>query len=113
MLPKNYRLHFKKDFELIFEKGRFVPFSLFNFKLLKNDLQNSRFAFIVSKKISNKAHDRNKIKRQLRAIMNKFIKQIKGNFDVIIITKKNILNKPFLEIEGELTKSLKKTKLLV
>jgi ribonuclease P protein component len=67
---------------------------------------------VVSKKISNKATVRNKVKRQVRAVVLKKIKDIKKSEDIIIITLPGIERKEFLEIEEVINDSFKKLKLL-
>lgn len=67
MLPKIYRLTKKKDFDAVYQMGKSVRSGLLAGKYLPNGLANSRFGFVVSKKISNKAVVRNKIRRRLSA----------------------------------------------
>ncbi|MEF9985322.1 MAG: ribonuclease P protein component [Bacilli bacterium] len=67
------------------------------------------FGFSVGKKIGN-AVARNKIKRQLKNIIDK--KNYKNGFNCIIIVKKGILTQSFIEKEDELLKNLKKLKII-
>ncbi len=53
-----------------------------------------KIAIIVSKKISKKAIIRNKVKRQIRAIINDFNFSI-PNLNIVIIAKPNWLNTNF------------------
>ena len=62
------------------------------------------FGFSIGKKICNAVH-RNKIKRQLKDIIDK--KVYKNNFNCIIMIKKNILNKTYAEMERDLFYCLK------
>ncbi len=119
MLPKINRLTKKKDFELVFKKGESIKNDFLIFKILKNHLKESRFGFIVSKKVSGKATVRNKIKRRLRkAVLNhlkeihlikfseaeisqkaKLFSRVKKSVDLIIITLPKIEKKEFSEIQ--------------
>ncbi len=112
MLPKTYRLAKKKDFELVFKNGEAIKGDFLLIKLLKSQLKNSRFGFIVSKKVSNKAHVRNKIKRQMRAVVLKELVNLKKSEDVIIIALPNIKGKAFLDIKKGMVASFKKVKLM-
>lgn len=58
-----------------------------------------KFGITVSKKIGN-AVTRNRIKRQIKSIIDK--KHYKNNFNCIIIIRKDILNKSYEEISNEL-----------
>lgn len=72
-----------------------------------NDLRY-HFGISVSKKIGN-AVIRNKIKRQIKSIIDK--KDYKNNFNCIIIVRKNFLNNSFLKNEEILMEVFKKYKL--
>lgn len=75
----------------------------------KKDFEKNNYGFAVGKKIGN-AVQRNKIKRQLRNIVdnNKYLFPNFHNY--IIIVKKEILDLSFDEMEDELIKLLKKEK---
>jgi len=112
MLPKQYRLKKKKDFKLVFEKGKTFNNKFLFLKGAKNALKNSRFAFIVSLKISKKAVVRNRIKRLLREAIREKLDDIKSGFDVVIIAKPEIVNKNYREINKEIEGLLKKAELI-
>lgn len=85
MLVFRNRLKKQKDFEGVFKNGRGFKQDLLYLKVKKNSLKSTRFGFIVSKKFSKKAVDRNKIKRILREIVRENIPIIKTGFDVVIV----------------------------
>lgn len=66
------------------------------------------FGISISKKIGN-AVTRNKIKRQIKSIIDK--KDYKKNFNCIIIVRKNFLKNSFLQNEEILMKFFKENKL--
>lgn len=99
MLPKVNRLTKKKDFEVVFKNGRTIKNDFLIYKVLKNHLPESRFGFVISKKISQKATVRNKIKRRLREAVYREIKYVKQPVDVIIFTLPKVKEKKFLEIQ--------------
>ncbi len=70
---------------------------------MKKSKGEPRFGFIVSKKISTKAHERNKVKRILREIVRKNIFRMKGR-DYVIVAKSGILHAKHDMIEDELEK---------
>lgn len=67
------------------------------------------FGFSVGKKIGN-AVKRNKIKRQIKSIIDK--KNYKNGFNCIIIVRKGILSKSFSEMEDDLMKALNNLKIV-
>ncbi len=108
MLPKIYRLTKKKDFQIVFQKGKSIKSGFLVFKILKNHFIKSRFGFIVSKKISTKATVRNKIKRRIRDSIFTHVKKINIPIDVVVITLPGIEKKEFSDIEGAVAEFFKK-----
>ncbi len=88
MLPIKNRLLKKKEFEEVFQKGKGIKQDFLYLKYLNNDLDYSRFGFVISKKISKKAVVRNKIKRELKKEIKEILPQIKKNKDIILIVLK-------------------------
>lgn len=113
MLKKYLRLAKQKDFESVFENGRYFSEDLLSLKAARNDFYYSRFGFIVSNKISKKAVARNRIKRLLRESVRLLHKNIKPGFDGVFICKNKAVGKSFGEIDLCVEKLLKKSGLLV
>ncbi len=82
MLPKENRLKKEKDFKEVFEKGKGFKEGSFYLKAKKGDL---RFGFVVSKKVSTKASERNKIKRKMREAVKKEIPLLKKKAECVIV----------------------------
>ena len=108
-LNKKNRLKKKKDFESVFKKGKAVKGNFLFAKYLKNDLDCSRFAFIVSSKVSKKAVVRNRIRRVLSDISRTRLKEI-GPVDAILIADKRIIEAPREKIEQDLEAIFRKIK---
>jgi len=112
MLPQTSRLKKKKDIERVFKKGKGVKEDFLILKTVKNDLNETRFGFIVSQKISKKANIRNKIKRRLRELVKVKLKKLKKGTDNLIIVLPGLETKDFWEIEETITKLIKKAQVL-
>lgn len=112
MLPLKNRLKKKKDFDEVFKKGKGIEGFFLFLKIKNNDLEESRFGFIVSQKVSKKAVIRNKIKRRLRETIASKKNFIKQGLDVVVLAKKGAERKNFLETKEELVGLLKKIKAL-
>lgn len=112
MLSEQNRLKKKKDFEKVFKRGKGYRKDFLFLKTKNNDLDFSRFGFVVSKKISNKAVVRNKVKRQLREIVRKKILKIKKGIDAVIITMPGIESQSFQGIEETIDKIFAEAKIL-
>ncbi|MDX2346224.1 MAG: ribonuclease P protein component [Legionella sp.] len=63
---KTRRLLIKKDFDAVFKNALRLTSSEFTVLFCRNQLEHPRLGLVLSKKMINKAHDRNRIKRILR-----------------------------------------------
>ena len=111
MLPKENRLKKKKDFERVFKKGRSFKEGFLFLKVVKNNLKDNRFGFLVGKNFSKKATLRNKLRRKLREIIKLKMPKFKKNFDAVLIIIPGIETKDFWEIEETINKLFLKAKL--
>lgn len=112
MLSSINRLKHKKDFERVFKKGKGHKEDFLYLKIIKNNLKNSRFGIVVSKKFSSKATTRNKIKRRLRELVRIKIPQIKRGVDGALIVLPDLEKKDFWELEEIINKLFEKAGLL-
>ncbi len=108
MLPKANRLTKKKDFDKVFLEGKGAKTVSLIGRALKNNLPESRFGFVVSKKISLKATVRNTVKRRLRQAVALQLGSFPGGVDIVIVTLPTIAKKDFTEISQEVSLLLKK-----
>ena len=79
------------DFQTIIQTTKPHKSNYFILFIKKTDLDNYRFGIAVSKKIGN-AVTRNKIKRQIKNILNINKELFRKGYDCIIIVNKSILN---------------------
>ncbi len=87
MLKKKYRL----PSSVRLEKAKTKSFKYFVLKTADNNLLNSRFAFVISKKVDGRAVIRNKIKREMTNYIAKNIEKIVPGKDMIFILKRNVV----------------------
>ena len=95
------------DFNDIINKGKFFKNNFYVIYYVDSNEEYPKFGLAVSKKCG-KAVTRNKIKRQLRNIIddNKKLFSIKMNY--IIMVRKEILNVSYLQMEEQLINLIKK-----
>lgn len=91
MLPKINRLIRADDFEKVKKEGNLVRGSFFLLSFLRNSLSFSRFGIVVSKNVSKKATERNRIKRMIRETIRQIMPSIREGFDFVIIARKSIV----------------------
>ena len=99
-----------QDIKAVFAKGRGVYDDLAGIKYCQNGLNETRFAIVVGTKVDKRAVRRNRLKRQIRAILAK--NSYVGGFDVVVLTRTAAVGKEFPEIEAHLVKALQKAKLI-
>ena len=81
-------------------------------KYIANNLPDNRITVVVGTKVSKKAVDRNRVKRQYREIIRLLLPELKTGYDMVLL-----ISKPALELEYEqkrqrLTQVFKKAGLL-
>lgn len=107
-LLKKQRITDKIDFEKIFSQGKTVQNSFFFMYVLKNRLNFSRFAVVVSSKVLPKAILRNKAKRRVTEIFRKLSSKINSGIDIIILVRHKVKEQKFSELENSLIDIFKK-----
>lgn len=91
-LPKQNRLVHKKDIQNVL-RGKYLDTLEFRFRAKPNTLNKFRLLVTVSKKVSKKANQRNRIRRKINHYFETWFKQktLPNNLDMMIVVKKNIL----------------------
>jgi ribonuclease P protein component len=78
MLPRENRLSAEFDFRRLRREGRRYGTPFFNFFLIPNQKGPARFGFVVSSRVSRLATQRNRLKRVLRAQVEKLLPEIRS-----------------------------------
>lgn len=105
-MKKEYRIKSNEDFSALVKAGKRIKKSEFHIYYLPSNYQFNRFGVSVSTKLGN-AVTRNRIKRQLRAIMDDFNKSSTKQHDIIVVAKQGFLNNTFQQNKEALLESLK------
>lgn len=94
------------------KRGKGVYGGRVGVRALKNELNHSRFAFVVGIKVSKAAVKRNQIRRRMREIIRSNFKSIKPGYDIMLMARPGVEKLDFLELEKSLMAALKKLRLL-
>lgn len=120
MLHRKYRLTRKKDFEILFKDGKFFAGRFVHMQMWKIDpdkyprrvfdLNETRFGFVVSKKVSKRAVDRNLIKRRMRESVRLYIKDtaVRGGYLIAFLATPRAMAASYADIVGEITTHLRR-----
>ena len=83
------RVRKKKDFVSLYKRGSCARGKYFNLIYLPNNLNYSRMAVVVSKKIGN-AVARNKVRRRARELFRRNKEMLTQSMDLVLVAKKEI-----------------------
>lgn len=109
MLASIYRLSKKSDFEAVKRDGKLYQSENFGVQVLSKELGGtSRFAFVVSKKISGYATQRNRIKRAMSEPVRHSMHLLKRGYDAVFLAKKGIVKASTDEIMKEVQSFIEK-----
>lgn len=103
-MKKKNILKNNRDFNRIIQNNKPYKYKDYVIYIEKVELENYHFGISVSKKLGN-AVVRNKLKRQIRAIISK--KDYQNNFNCIIILGRGILEKDYQQMEDNLFEAFK------
>lgn len=109
MLKEKNRIKKRKEFGYIHKHGDTSFGKNIIVLYTYNKFKKVRVGFSVSKKVG-KAYVRNKIKRQLRAIVRLNLDKFHNSTNYVIIAKPSIVNQTYLQMEKELMQAISKVK---
>ena len=112
MFKQENRLRNDADVKAVVKTGRSVFDPICGVKWKKNNKEIARFAVVAGIKVSKKAVDRNRIKRQYREIIKEVLEDMEKGVDVVLLTSSKALELPYQEKREQLHKVLKKARLL-
>lgn len=112
MLATKHRIK-GKEINGVKKKGKLYRNKLFGVIVLKtSEKKDTRFGFVISKKVSKLATERNRIKRALYESLRHNIKYIKKGTDMVFLVKPEISKKSTNEIMREAELFLRKYKFI-
>ena len=111
-MKRRYRLRRNSEFQRVRQYGQSYASPLMVLAFLQNELDYSRFGFVVSKRLG-KAVRRNKIKRQMREAARIRVPCIKSGFDIVFIVRQPTHQATYQEIEQSMEFLLQKAGLLL
>lgn len=111
-LKRAFRLRKSKDFQRVRQQGRVIASRLLILAWTANDLETVRIGFVVSKRVSKHAVDRNYIKRLLSEAMRPLLPEITGGWDIAISAKYTIKHTQLPVLVQDLRVQLQRAHLL-
>jgi len=109
-LKKGNVIKKNKDFKKVYKYGKSYADKNLVFFILKNKEKKTRIGITTAKKI-NKAVVRNKIRRRLKEIVRKNIKNIKSDYELVVMCRVRGMESTYKDLEKSFIKLAKKTKI--
>ena len=103
------RIRRRADFDRVFQGGRHNSARLLVLRSVENELQWSRYAYAIPKRVG-KAVVRNRLRRRLREILR--LTPLKEGFDLLISARNEAAAANFQSLKAELLLLLKRAQLL-
>lgn len=101
MLKKIYRLS-----SVNIKNSKKISSDLFTLRFSENNLEITRFGFVISKKIDKKAVVRNSLKRKLSVSIEEIFDRIESGFDFVIYPSKKAAEANQEKISNEMISAL-------
>src|SRR3989338_1987202 len=113
MLAKINRLKRKKDFELVFRKGKRFNAGHVGFKALENGLKTSRFGVFGGKSQTKKTGEKeSRVRGRMQQAVKKVLPGMKKNVDGVFIGMPGCEEYDFRAIEAIIQRLLKQANIL-
>ena len=97
MLPRALRLVRSRDFQAAYQRKRRVDHPALTLYVGRKSQGTPRLGFVVSKKVASKAHDRNRVKRRLRALSLPLLPRLES-YDLVVVVRSPALALDFAEL---------------
>ena len=113
-LPKDSRLRKPAEFRRVYENGKRFEGRFMTVFILPSETSFQRFGVTASKKMSNKAHDRNRAKRLLREAFRLSaaeLARLNTKFDWVINARRSLLKVKLAEPLAEFRQIIAKVKI--
>ncbi len=103
MLPRIHRLPLRFERNRLQKMGTAFHSSNLTAIIAPQEITGpTRFAIILSKKISNKAVVRNKLRRHVLNSLQPHLSQLNPGFDILLLAKKSLLQATITQIQSDL-----------
>jgi ribonuclease P protein component len=106
------RLRRNSEFQRVKQQGRSIVSPLLILAWMPNDVVRTRVGFVVSKRVSKRAVDRNFIKRLLSEVMRDVLPRLPGGLDIVISARQKANMADLRTFEQDILVLLRRAKLL-
>jgi len=111
-LKRELRLRKSREFQRVRQQGQSISSRLLILAWMPNELARLRIGFVVSKRISKHAVERNRIKRLLSEAIRPVLPGISGGWDIVISARNLASSTDVYMFEQDITTLLRRAGLL-
>jgi ribonuclease P protein component len=111
-LNRASRLRKSSEFQRVRQQGRSITSRLLILAWASNDVAQLRIGFVISKRISKRAVDRNRLKRLLSETIRPLLPELTPGWDIVLSARKDILTADLHTLEQEIPVLLRRARLL-
>ncbi|HAE84540.1 MAG TPA: ribonuclease P protein component [Ktedonobacter sp.] len=111
-LNRALRLRKSSEFQRVRQQGRSITSRLLILAWIPNDVGRLRVGFVVSKRISKLAVERNYIKRLLGEAIRPNLSKLPGEWDIVLSARNQITSADLHALEQDIVNLLHRARLL-
>lgn len=111
-LNRAFRLRKGSDFQRVRQQGRSITSRLLILAWTSNDVAQLRIGFVISKRISKHAVDRNHLKRLLGEVIRPILPELSPGWDIVLSARRDILAADLHTLEQDIPVLLRRARLL-
>lgn len=111
-LNRALRLRKGSDFQRVRQQGRSITSRLLILAWIANEVGRPRVGFVVSKRISKLAVERNYIKRLLSEAMRRALPDLLSGWDIVLSARNQVTTADLHTLEEDLVNLLNRARLL-
>lgn len=111
MLPRAHRGLKRSDFNRIYKSGKTLKTAFFRIKTAPSD-KKTRFGVVISAKLLKGAVKRNRLRRQISAILADIEPELLQQADIVILPESTAVGVDFVELHKDLVEGFKKIRFL-
>jgi ribonuclease P protein component len=111
-LKRELRLRKSSEFQRVRQQGRNLTSRLLILAWMPNEVARLRIGFVVSKRISKHAVERNYIKRLLSEAIRPSLPELPGNWDIVLSARNPVVTADVHALEQDIKALLRRAGLL-
>ncbi len=111
-LNRALRLRKSSDFQRVRQQGQSIASRLLILAWTSNSVSNVRIGFVVSKRISKSAVQRNYVKRLLSEALRPVLADLPQNYDIVLSVRIQVLDADLFTLRRDITMLLRRAGLL-